>query len=91
MAMRLAEYDNDVIITYHTQKEAADAVVAEIEAAGQKAAALQFDSSDFKSLDNFLERLSQTLQSKWNVSTFDFLINNAGIGMSAGSRKYQSG
>lgn len=80
MALRLADYGNDVIITYHSQKEAADAVVSEIEAKGQKAAALQFDSSDFKSLDRFLQQVQQTLQAKWNTVSFDFLINNAGIG-----------
>jgi len=80
MAVRLADYGNDVIITYHTQKEAADAVVSEIEAKGKKAAALQYDSSDFRSLDSFLKQVVQTLQNKWNANKFDFLINNAGVG-----------
>jgi len=80
MAMRLAEYGNDVILTYHTQKEAAAAVVSAIEAGGHKAAALEFDSSDFKSLNSFLQQVSQILQSKWGTDKFDFLINNAGIG-----------
>ncbi len=80
MALRLAEKGNDVIITYQSQKEAADAVVSEIESAGRKAVALHLDVSDFKSLDGFLQQVSQTLQTKWGVSTFDFLVNNAGIG-----------
>jgi len=80
MAIRLADYGNDVIITYHSQKEAADAVVGEIEAKGRKAAALQYDSSDFKSLDGFLRQVIRALQDKWNLNKFDFLINNAGIG-----------
>jgi NAD(P)-dependent dehydrogenase (short-subunit alcohol dehydrogenase family) len=80
MALRLADYGNDVIITYHSQKEAADEVVKEIEAKGKKAASLQFDSSDFKSLDSFLQQVSQTLRDKWSTGKFDFLINNAGIG-----------
>lgn len=80
MALRLAEKGNDVIITYQSKKEAAAAVVAEIEARGQKAAALFLDVADFKSLDPFLEQVSQALQTKWGVSHFDFLINNAGIG-----------
>ena len=37
MALRLAEKGNDVMITYQSQKEAAEAVVTEIEAGGQKA------------------------------------------------------
>jgi NAD(P)-dependent dehydrogenase (short-subunit alcohol dehydrogenase family) len=80
MAMRLADYGSDVIITYHSQKDAADSVVSEIEAKGKKAAVLQYDSSDFKSLDNFLQNVTQTLQTKWSTNKFDFLINNAGIG-----------
>jgi len=80
MALRLADFGNDVIITYHSQKESADAVIAEIESKGQRGVALQFDSSDFKSLGNFTKQVLEILQKKWNVSAFDFLINNAGIG-----------
>jgi NAD(P)-dependent dehydrogenase (short-subunit alcohol dehydrogenase family) len=80
MALRLAEYGNDVIITYQSQKEAAEKVVADIEATGQKAAALHLDVSDVKSLDGFLQQVTLILKSKWNTSAFDFLINNAGIG-----------
>jgi len=80
MALRLAQAGHDVIITYQTQKEAADAVVAEIEGLDRKAEALQLDSLLIASLNDFISELSKPLQSKWSVSTFDFLINNAGIG-----------
>lgn len=80
MALRLADYGNDVIITYHSQKEAADDVVRAIESTGKKAAALQYDSSDFSSLDNFLSRVKDVLKNKWNAEKFDVLVNNAGIG-----------
>ena len=80
MALRLAEKGNDVIITYQSQKEAAEAVVAQIESQGSKAMALPLDVSDFSSLDGFVQQLTATLQSKWGVSHFDFLINNAGMG-----------
>ena len=80
MALRLADYGNDVILTYHSHKEDADAVAAEIEGKGKKAAVIQYDSSDFQSLDLFLQRVAQTLKEKWNTDKFDFLINNAGIG-----------
>ncbi len=80
MALRLAEKGNDVVITYQSQKEAAEAVVAQITATGRKAVALQLDVSDFSSLDGFVKILSETLQSQWGVSHFDFLINNAGMG-----------
>lgn len=80
MALRLAEKGNNIIITYQSKKEAAELVVAEIEKKGQKAAALFLDTSDFDSLDNFIQSLSHTLNSHFNQTHFDFLINNAGMG-----------
>lgn len=80
MALRLAEKGNDVIITYHSKKEEANAVVAEIESKGQKAAALQLDVAQLKTFDDFLQQVSQTLKEKWNTDKFDMLINNAGTG-----------
>ena len=47
---------------------------------GQKAAALSFDANNISSLAEFVERFQELLQSKWKKQTFDFLINNAGIG-----------
>ena len=41
MALHLAQKGQDSIITYHTKKADADAVVKEIQALGQKAVALQ--------------------------------------------------
>ena len=80
MALRLAQSGHDVIITYQTQKDAAESVVAEIASLGHMAAALQYDASAIASLNDFVKQVSQTLQSKWGETTFDFLINNAGIG-----------
>ncbi len=80
MAEHLAKMGNDVVITYNSQKDAADEVVKEIEVTGRKAAALQYDSADFNSLNNFINQFKEILQTKWNTDKFDFLINNAGIG-----------
>ncbi len=80
MALRLAEKGHDVILTYHTQKAAAEAVVTAIEAAGRNAAALQYDASEIGGLDSFVVALQQLLQRKWGCAAFDFLVNNAGIG-----------
>jgi NAD(P)-dependent dehydrogenase (short-subunit alcohol dehydrogenase family) len=80
MALRLAGHGHDVIITYNSNKEAADNVISEIGNLGQKAVALQFDSADFKSLDHFMNHVKATLKNKFETGTFDFLINNAGIG-----------
>ncbi|MEC4047877.1 SDR family oxidoreductase [Flavobacterium sp. SUN046] len=80
MALRLAEKGHDVIITYHTKKEEAQEVVTAIEQLGMKATALQLDVNQTGSLDGFIQEVTKVLNEKWNVSTFDFLINNAGIG-----------
>ena len=80
MALRLAEKGNDVIITYQSKKDAAEAVVNEIEKLGQKGAAIFLDTSDFNSLDNFIDQLKTVLNSHWQKDHFDFLINNAGMG-----------
>ena len=78
-AMHLAKHGNDVIITYRSKKDEAEAVVAEIEKQGLKAAALQLDTGLVKTFGAFADELSNTLKSKWNRDNFDFLVNNAGI------------
>jgi NAD(P)-dependent dehydrogenase (short-subunit alcohol dehydrogenase family) len=80
MATSIAAKGIDVILTYRSNEESATAVVKEIEAMGQKAAALHLDMADFNSLDKFLLDVAGVLKSKWNTNSFDFLINNAGMG-----------
>ena len=79
-ALRLAEKGLDVILTYNTQVEEANEVVAEIEGLGRKAVALQLDVANTKGLDVFIREVSEVLSQKWNTDKFDFLINNAGVG-----------
>ncbi|MEO6330824.1 MAG: SDR family NAD(P)-dependent oxidoreductase, partial [Ginsengibacter sp.] len=57
MALRLAEHGHDVILTYHTQKDAGDEVVKHIESLGQKAAALSLDTSNVSSLTEFVQQV----------------------------------
>ncbi|WP_040952755.1 SDR family oxidoreductase [Gorillibacterium massiliense] len=82
-ALALAKKGIDVIVTYHTQKEQADAVVREIEKAGRKSAALQLDAGLVVSFDGFAAALSELLKDKWGREQFDFLVNNAGFGVKA--------
>lgn len=81
MAIALAKKGNDIIITYNSKKAEADEVVAEIESLGQKAVALQFDVSNTQTFDGFIAQLATVLEKKWQKKTFNFLINNAGIGI----------
>ena len=80
MALRLAEKGLDAIITYNSQQQDAEGVVAQIQKAGQKAAALQLNTGDIKSFGSFTTQLQDVLQKTFDATHFDYLINNAGIG-----------
>ncbi len=79
MALKVAEKGLDVLLTYHQNKEEAHQVVSAIEDKGQKAAALQLDTSNASGFFNFQEELQTTLSKEFNVKKIDFLVNNAGI------------
>ncbi|WP_398481095.1 SDR family NAD(P)-dependent oxidoreductase [Tardiphaga sp.] len=79
-ALSVARHGGDVVITYQSRAEEAQAVVAEIEALGRKAVALQFDSGDVASFAGFAERLRAALKTTFGRDTFDHLVNNAGHG-----------
>ncbi len=83
MALRLAEKGVSVILTYHTKKDEALAVVKEIQAKGQKAAALQLNVEDAKSFDKFFSSVSSTLKETFGATQFNYLVNNAGTGVNA--------
>ena len=80
MAISIAKKGINVILTYRSNEKDAQETVNAIEALGRKAAALKLDMSDFQSLDNFVAQFRDSLQSNFNTDTFDFLINNAGMG-----------
>lgn len=50
-ALTLAKKGVDVLVTYHSNAEKADHVVAAIEELGAKAVALQLDTSNTKTFD----------------------------------------
>jgi len=81
MALSLAKKGINIILTYNSKKDEALAVVNEIEQAGQQAAALQLNTGDIKSFDGFISQLKTVLKDTFGTDRFDFLINNAGVGM----------
>ncbi|WP_201980475.1 SDR family NAD(P)-dependent oxidoreductase [Hymenobacter rubidus] len=83
MALSLAKKGISVLLTYHSKKEDADAVVAEIAALGQQAAALQLDASNTGSFDAFFAQVRTTLRDTFQAEQFHFLVNNAGTGLHA--------
>ena len=81
MAISIAKKGIDVVITYHSNEDAANEVVAQIEQTGSSGYALQLDSRDIQSFDDFYGRLSAYLSDKYGNDHFDYLINNAGTGL----------
>lgn len=79
-ALSIARTGGDVVVTYHSKADEAQAVVAEITALGRKAVALQLDTGDVSGFAAFTERLRAALQATWQRSTIDHLVNNAGHG-----------
>ncbi|NML63035.1 SDR family oxidoreductase [Massilia sp. RP-1-19] len=82
-ALKLAAQGVDIIVTYRSQQQEAAGVVAAIEAAGRKAATLQLDVGDSGSFAAFSDKLQTLLSDVWQRDSFDFLVNNAGIGAHA--------
>jgi NAD(P)-dependent dehydrogenase (short-subunit alcohol dehydrogenase family) len=82
-ALHLAQAGIDVILTFRSQEAEAQAVVAQVQAAGGRAVALQLDVAHSSSFPAFAEAVKAALQSVWQRERFDFLVNNAGIGMHA--------
>src|ERR1700719_3472858 len=81
MALAIAKKGIDVIITYNSNKEAADKVVSEIESLGQKGVAFQLDTSKINGFDQFVKQTTAYLQEQGGSPKIDFLINNAGTAL----------
>ena len=79
-ALSIARRGGDVVLTYHSRSDEAERVVAEIQAIGRKAVALQLDTGNVAAFADFAERLRTALRGTWQRETFDHLVNNAGHG-----------
>ena len=83
MALSLARKGFNVLLTYHSKQDEAQAVVGDIEALGQRAATLQLDTGDVAGFDAFFGQVKDALQATFGTDHFDFLINNAGTALYA--------
>jgi len=84
MALNLAKNGMDTIITYNNNREAAEDTLVEIRAMGRRAAALRLDVSDHSAYGSFLKHsLVPELIGTFGSDRFDYLVNNAGIGLFA--------
>ena len=75
--VNLARRGIDSIFTYHSNQAEAAAVIAAVEALGQKAVALQLDTGNVASFDDFVAKVRETLAGL-GADKFDYLVNNAG-------------
>lgn len=81
MAQAIAKKGINVIITYNSNKEAAEDVCAFINKMNVKAYALQLDTRSTSSFESFTQDLKTLLHAQFKQSSFDFLINNAGTAL----------
>lgn len=82
-ALKIVAKGIGVIVTYQSKKEEAEDTVNEIKQLGVQAAALQLNVADTKTFDAFFVAVKAVLKSVFNAEKFDFLVNNAGIGIHA--------
>lgn len=72
IAKDLAAHGASVVVNYHSNEEAAAAVVADIIEAGGQASAMQADVSDFGQASSLIKNI------KKEFGQLDILVNNAG-------------
>jgi len=75
--LNLAKRGVSSIFTYHSNQAEAEAVARLVEEAGQKAVALQLDTSNVRAFDGFVRQVQQALATL-GAQRFDYLVNNAG-------------
>jgi NAD(P)-dependent dehydrogenase (short-subunit alcohol dehydrogenase family) len=76
----LARRGVDVIFTYNAKRQEAEDLVREMEGMGRKAATFQLNTGDTRAFDRFASDV-RTILEKWGKQRFDFLVNNAGMGL----------
>lgn len=82
-ALKLASKGTGIILTYRNNQQDALDVVGEIERYGVKAIALALNVGDISSFEAFVNNVRLHLQQSWQRDNFDYLINNAGIGLTS--------
>lgn len=83
MAEHLAASGTGVIVTYLSRQDEANKVVNAITAKGGKAVALPLDVAQHNTFGAFAESVKTALKQSWGRDTFDYLVNNAGMGVHA--------
>lgn len=80
-ALELGRRGIGVVVTYNSYKDRAEEVVEEIRKfGGVSAVALKLDLSQISTFDDFRRAVEEELGKRWDRTTFDYLINNGGVG-----------
>ncbi|MDR3526581.1 MAG: SDR family oxidoreductase [Rhizomicrobium sp.] len=79
-ALALAKQGVAVIGTYLSNRAEAEATAAAVAATGAKAVMLQLDTGDVASFAAFVDTVRGILDDRFGRESFDYLLNNAGIG-----------
>lgn len=80
-ALELGKRGIGVILTYRSYPDRAEAAVREIERAGKaRAVALKLDLTQRTTFDGFAQTVKASLQEIWKRDSFDYLVNNGGVG-----------
>jgi NAD(P)-dependent dehydrogenase (short-subunit alcohol dehydrogenase family) len=82
-ALALAARGVDIVFTYRGNRAEAARVVADLEARGRKAAALQLDLTRPQDIPAFVESLREKLATHFGRDRIRYLLNNAGTGANA--------
>jgi len=82
-ALKLAESGADIILTYRSNAADGAAAVDKIQKLGRQAVALPLDVADSRSFAAFAQEVKSALAANWQRDSFDYLVNNAGIGINA--------
>lgn len=80
-ALALAGKGVDIVFTYHSRKDEAEAVTAEIAKLGRRCAHFQLDTGKVADFAAFAATLKTALKETWGRDSFDYLVNNAGVGL----------
>ena len=81
-ALELGRRGIGVILTYNHYKDRADDVIREIEQSnkGVRAVALKLDLTQRTTFESFANDIKNNLGKIWERTTFDYLVNNGGVG-----------
>jgi NAD(P)-dependent dehydrogenase (short-subunit alcohol dehydrogenase family) len=80
-ALELAKRGISVILTYRSDKKGAEDVVREIEQNSTvRAVGLKLDLSQKSTFRDVTQLVKKNLEEIWQRKTFDYLLNNGGIG-----------